>query len=138
MSIDWVIRHELSPLDRVSLDIGRRRGQTSYSALELLRNWDAVVSECEEGSILSIDDYLNDLYVRDYAQLVIDSEDAQACEGYGWWSARMAEIDARLRSQFRPDLEVSGQSAWWRKGVLKAGGPQYEEQSADVMMIAKR
>lgn len=137
MAIDWVSRSELSPLDRRSLDLGRAHGWKPCSAIELLRNWDALVCECEQGSILSIDDYLSDLFVRDYAQMVLDSDDARACEDYLWWSARMAEVDARLKHLFRHDVEVVGQPRWWRRGVLKAGGPQYDEQSIDVLMIRK-
>jgi len=133
-----ILQRELSPLDQVSLDIGRVHGQKQYSAVDLLRNWDSVVCECEQSSILSVYDYINDLYVRDYVQWLLDSETAKACDDYGWWSARIAEIDSRMKSQFRSDVEVGEQSVWWRQGVLRAGGPQYEEQFEDVLLVRRR
>lgn len=132
MTTRWV-KVEPTPLDGIALAIGTARQQREHTALGLLSSWDCTVAECEQGSILSIDDYLSDLCVRDYIQAVLESGEAKGSADYAWWSARVEEVDARLRSQFRADVEVRGQVAWWRRGVLIAGGPQYEEQSADVL-----
>lgn len=128
VTTDFVIQG-LTPLDERCLEIGPTLQRRPLTAVQLLQCWTSLVTEAELNIILSIWDYENDLDRRDYIEAVLQDERAMACFDAGWWSARIAEQDARLRALFRDDVEIEGQH-WWDRGVLVDGGETYR---ADVL-----
>ncbi len=95
----------------------------------LLRLWEMFVGEVEGGYSATIDDYTNDLTVRDLLEQAL-AEGVAADE-----AARVAALDDRLREATRPDetgrlaeVYAVGDEWWWhrlpRTGSLAASvGP---------------
>jgi hypothetical protein len=92
---------------------------------ELLAEWERMIQFCEEGYDDTIDEYHNDLAVRDVIESVLASKQLQVHEELAWFREQVAALDERFRALVQPDLVV-GQpgTAWWHRHPPRWAGPE--------------
>ena len=88
-----------------------------------LAAWSDFIDECTRGYTFGLEEYTNDLSVRDALQLVF-AEEADRLAGAEDVRRRVRELDGRFRALLQPGVVAEpGESRWWRAGVLRRGGP---------------
>ncbi len=101
----------------------------------LIARWEAIADEVAAGYRLGLDDYLNDLDLRQ----ILDGAVAAVAETRGPLLARLRSADARFRAATRPvDDSLWGAAApgdrhrtWWYFRVpLRASGEMAEDLAA--------
>lgn len=93
------------------------------SPASLVDDWASFVDECRQGYDWPIEEYDNELRVRDRIAAL-----EQAGELGAYLEAKLAEIDEAFRSLLLPPPAVRDQfDTWWKRGILASAGPEYAE-----------
>lgn len=94
------------------------------SPASLVDDWEAFVASCREGYGWPIEEYDNEIGVRDRIQELLDASTL-----HPRLAGRIAALDADFRALLQPGPAIRpGFASWWRRGILaSAGGPYVED-----------
>ncbi|MFC6880061.1 MULTISPECIES: hypothetical protein [Actinomadura] len=94
----------------------------------LLDAWRSLVDECAEGYSFGVDEFKNDVHVRDTIETLCMDPRVKDDPARDEFYARVLEADERFKDLVRPDVHIdSPDLPWWRRAVLKNGGDEYVE-----------
>lgn len=91
---------------------------------DLTDRWGSVVDECRQGYFMGIEEYDNDISIRDAIELVILEESIHRYSEYPFFKQKVEEIDQKFRLLLQDNLKRPDKNTWWRQGVLKIAGKQ--------------
>jgi hypothetical protein len=102
-------------------------GKLRMSPASLLTAWEELVSDCEEGYCYGIDEFDNDLSVRDDIKLLTDAPSLQEYKENHDFRERIHAIDNRFQAITLPNIR-SGEN-WWNTCILKQAGDIYADDT---------
>ena len=103
-------------------EVLRQNGWEESPAL-LLEKWSSFVSECEEGYNWEIEEYWNEIRVRNWIEALLSAPELKEFEEFKEFTARVEEIDSMFRGLLLPDVSLKkNEGNWWEEGVLRYAG----------------
>lgn len=100
---------------------------------ELLDRWSAFVASAEDGYRWSIYDQSNELSARDLLESVFTDARTRTTPEAQQLLERVMAVDARYRALLRNDVTIGHEGdPWWRRGVLRAAGPDYVDDLSRI------
>ncbi|MEU4471364.1 hypothetical protein [Micromonospora sp. NPDC023888] len=92
---------------------------------ELLGQWAQFVEFCEEGYDDNLDEYNNDLTVRDLIERVLNGPALAGIPELGWMWAEVTEADERFRALLGSEpLPFEVPRPWWRARLPRYAGAE--------------
>ncbi|MDG4778646.1 hypothetical protein O7614_03170 [Micromonospora sp. WMMD961] len=92
---------------------------------ELLAQWAQFVEFCEEGYDDNLDEYDNDLTVRDLIERVLNAPALEGVPELRWMREQVAESDERFRALLGSEpLPFEVPRPWWRARLPRYGGAE--------------
>jgi hypothetical protein len=110
----------------------RRRAKIADTPAELVAQWEYLISQAEEGYSWDFSEYLNEIRARDALELLLSAPELCTYTEHKDLVETVAALDERFRKLFRRDVELSEESHWWRRGVLRRAGAPYAEYMRDA------
>ena len=102
----------------------------------LLTRWSAYVASAEDGYGWSIYDQSNELSARDLLEHIFTDARTSSTSDAQHLRERVLATDARYRALLREDVRIGADGdPWWRRGVLRAAGPDYVDDLARIHAI---
>jgi hypothetical protein len=98
----------------------------------LLEQWKFIVEECESGYRWDISEYHNEIRARDYLEDVLAAPELSSYLEHGELRTEVSMLDSRFRKIISPVWTVPGEERWWRRAVLRYGGPEYVNYMRDA------
>ena len=99
----------------------------SKSASTLLDDWSRLVEECESGYSWDYAEFLHDLQVRKFLELLATSPTLAKYDQHELFRSRLQAIDARFRVLLQDEVTLGLTGPWWRTGVLISAGSPYAD-----------
>ena len=107
-------------------EIFKKRGWIKeVSPSSLISDWDLFVNLCEIGFNFGLDEYENDVRVREWIELIISDTNLCNFKELNTFLEMVEVIDNRLKNIFIPNVLLSGRRYWWEQGVLSFAGEKY-------------
>ncbi len=88
----------------------------------LLDLWDEFVSDCEEGYDWGIEEYRNEIRVRNQIEEIVNEKSLRSFPEFAELHSNVKKIDERLKCLFKKDVSLNRGDFWWEKGVLDSSG----------------
>ena len=106
--------------------VQRFRAVTSqgYLPTTLIAAWAEIIERCEAGYDDNLDEYRNDVGIRDSIESVFSNEPLQECPQMGWVREHVAALDLRFRALLQQDVVMPGPlvDPWWHRHPLRYAG----------------
>ncbi|MGR3869194.1 hypothetical protein ACUXZZ_11435 [Streptomyces graminifolii] len=106
---------------------------------QVLGAWEDFVTTCTDGYAFDLSEYLNDLSVRQFIQLVLDDSEAGRTEMYALFAERIHRIDDRFRKLvsdwplIRPESDL-----WWDRRIPPYGTAEFVEDARERYSVEVR
>jgi len=101
--------------------------------------WEEFVTACADGYAFDLSEYLNDLSIRKFIQLVLEDPEIQRTETYALFAERIHRIDDRFRGLVgdgplvRPDSDL-----WWDRRIPSYGSVEFVEDARERYSVELR
>jgi len=116
------------PEDRIRTLLSESGRPRPLSASDLLECWGAFVEQCEAGYGDVIEEYDNDLSIRDAIAVVVEDPALQRAAGFRWFFDGVTAIDRDFKALLQDGVAIKGEDRpWWQRGVLRHAGRAYVE-----------
>lgn len=115
----------MQTLEPILAELAQRSGR-KQTLDRLLNRWSRFVSKVEVGYRLSIYDYTNDLSIRDFLQVILNScrstdIHARLSEWIQIWDNRLIFVTKQVEKPLLPPLEEEALGWWWFRIPLHSG-----------------
>ena len=109
------------------------------SPAQVLGAWEEFVTTCTYGYDLDLSEYLNDLSIRQFIQLVLDDSEAKRTEMYALFVKRVSHIDDQFRGLVSDGpLVRPGSDLWWNRRIPPYGAPEFVEDARERYSVELR
>lgn len=106
---------------------------------QVLGAWEDFVTTCMDGYELDLSEYLNDLSIRQFIQLVLDDSVAKRTEMYVLFAERVSHIDDRFRGLVSDGpLVRPGSDLWWDRRIPPYGAAEFVEDARERYSVELR
>jgi hypothetical protein len=94
----------------------------------LLDAWRGVVEDASEGYGFGLDEFKNDLWVRDFIERLTTDPRVLGDPVRDEFRAAVDAVDSRFRALLQPDVHIGPPEApWWQRGVLRQADEEYAD-----------
>jgi hypothetical protein len=94
----------------------------------LLDAWESLVEESSDGYGFGLDEFRNDLWVRDFIERLAMDHRVVDDPVRNEFRAAVDAVDARFKSLLQPDVHIGSPDApWWWRGVLRYADEEYAD-----------
>ncbi|MFI6514794.1 hypothetical protein ACIBF1_04445 [Spirillospora sp. NPDC050679] len=93
----------------------------------LLDAWRSLVEECEDGYSFGVDEFSNDVRVRDLIEKLCMDPRVLGDPAREEYLQRVQEVDARFKVLLQSAAIGSPDLPWWRRAVLSRAGEEYAD-----------
>ncbi|MCX4852393.1 hypothetical protein OG426_07760 [Streptomyces canus] len=106
---------------------------------QVLGAWEDFVTTCTDGYEFDMSEYLNDLSIRRFIQLVLDDSEAKRTEMYTLFVERIRRIDDRFRELVSEGpLIRPGSDLWWDRRIPPYGAAEFVEDARERYSVELR
>lgn len=106
---------------------------------QVLGAWEDFVTTCTDGYEFDLSEYLNDLSIRQFIQLVLDDPEAKRTEMYTLFVERIRRIDDRFRELVSEGpLIRPGSDLWWDQRIPPYGAAEFVEDARERYSVQLR
>ncbi|MFF0087202.1 hypothetical protein ACFYR1_47280 [Streptomyces canus] len=121
-------------------DIARDSGwHVPTRPAQVLGAWEAFVTTCMGGYEFDLSEYLNDLSIRQFIQLVLDDSEAKRTEMYKLFAERIRRIDDRFCKLVSEGPLIRPRSdLWWDQRIPPYGAADFVEDARERYSVELR
>jgi hypothetical protein len=106
---------------------------------QALGAWEEFVTECAGGYTYDLSEYLNDLSIRQFFQLVLEDSEAKRTLTYALFAERVGHIDDRFRGLVSGGpLVRPGSDLWWDRRIPPYGAAEFVEDARERYSVELR
>jgi hypothetical protein len=105
----------------------------------MVRAWEALVEQLEEGYDDYIDEYWNDLSIRDAIEAVLSDPRLARYPQLGEFRRNIERLDERFRPLLKEEPQIGEPGdPWWRRHVLAEAGADFARDVWELYEIEIR
>jgi hypothetical protein len=106
---------------------------------QALGTWEDFVTTCTDGYEFDLSEYLNDLSIRQFIQLVLDDSEAKRTEMHALFAERVRRIDDRFRELVSDGPLIRPRSdLWWDRRIPPYGATEFVEDARERYSVELR
>src|SRR5689334_16694439 len=110
-----------------------RRGRKPTTPASMLDHWKGFTAEVERGYSATIDEYFNELTVRDAFEDVFRDPIVGPTEEAANWQVQVLEVDRRFREALRDTPQIGEEGdPWWRVRLPRRAEGDFAEDLRDL------